>query len=284
MNRDRAKQISRTIRRIERGVTRLSVNELRVIVALERAIARLERHKELAEHLVFKGGFVMLKIYDSERFTRDGDALAVGIDKEELKTLISQALEEDLDDGMWFGDVHVDDLEEQGQYGSYRFDFAFQIGEPDLKKVHKLSRIHIDVGFSDKLPARPADSTMPSLLEYESPVSWKVYPIEYIFAEKLETLYDRGSASSRAKDIYDLVYLIPLCKDEEKLIEAIRQTFRNRSTELPPSLVKRAQEFDRVMLIAAWPGVQVMDEKVEFDETWEALLKHLTKLDGLLHD
>lgn len=283
MNRERAKQISRTIRRIEKGDPRLSVNELRIIVALERAIARIERHKELAEHLVFKGGFVMLKIYDSERFTRDGDALAVGIDKERLKALIGQAIEEDLDDGMWFGDLHVDDLEEQGQYGSYRFDFAFQIGPPDSKKIHKLSRIHIDVGFSDRLPARPAASTMPSLLDYESPVSWKVYPIEYIFAEKLETLYDRGSASSRAKDIYDLVYLIPLCKDQKKVIEAIRQTFANRSTEIPASLVEKAREFDRAMLTAAWPGVQVMDEKTSFDDTWSALMKHLSVLDGLTH-
>lgn len=254
MNKERAKQIAKTIRRINREDPRLSINELRIIVALERAIARLEHHKALAEHLVFKGGFVMLKIYDSERFTRDGDALAVGIDKEELKVLIGQAIEEDLDDGMWFGDLHVDDLEEQSQYGSYRFDFAFQIGQPDSKKIHKLSRIHIDVGFSDRLSARPAASTMPSLLEYESPISWKVYPIEYIFAETLETLetlYDRGSASSRAKDIYDLVYLMPLCKDQNKVIEAIRQTFANRSTEIPASFLETAREFDRTILATA---------------------------------
>ncbi len=283
MNKERAKQISRTIRRIEKEDPRLSINELRVIVALERAIARLERNEELAEHLVFKGGFVMLKIYDSDRFTRDGDALAVGIDKEKLNALIGNALEEDLDDGMWFGDLKVDDLEEQGEYGSYRFDFAFQIGQPDLKKIHKLSRVHIDVGFSDRLRASPSASTMPSLLEYESPVSWKVYPIEYIFAEKLETLFDRGSASSRAKDIYDLVYLIPLCNDEKKVAEAIRQTFVNRSTELPPSLAERAKEFDRALLEASWPGVRVMDEKADFDETWGTLLKHLTTLDKMLH-
>lgn len=283
MNTKRAKQINRTIRNIAREDSRLSVNELRVIVAIERAIARLERHKELAEHLIFKGGFVMFKIFDSNRFTRDGDALAVSIDKEKLKDLVCSALEEDIGDGMWFGDVHADDLEEQGRYGSYRFDFAFQIGDPDPKKHHKLSRIHIDVGFSDKLPAKPSNSTMPSLLNHETPVSWKVYPVEYIFAEKLETLYDRGSASSRAKDIYDLVYLIPMCKDRKKVVEAVRNTFANRSTELPPSLVKRALEFDKTTLMAAWPGVKLMDEKVEFDETWNELLKHLAELDSLLH-
>lgn len=284
MNRERAKQISRALKRIERDDPRLSHNELRVIIALERAIARLERHKELAEHLVFKGGFVMFKVFDSVRFTRDGDALAVGIDKEKLKTLMSHALQEDIGDGMWFGDVRVVDLEEQGKYGSYRFDVAFQIGEPDVKKIQKLSRIHIDVGFSDRLPPRPFDSTMPSLLEHEPPITWKIYPVEYIYAEKLETLYARGSANSRAKDIYDLVYLIPACKDEKKLIAAIRQTFSNRATGLPASLVKRAEEFDKTIQKAAWPGVSVMAEKTDFEETWNDLLKHLASLNALLHE
>jgi len=42
--------------------------------------------------------------------------------------------EVDLNDGMWFGDIQVSDLEDQGRYGAYRFDCAFQIGEPDLKR------------------------------------------------------------------------------------------------------------------------------------------------------
>lgn len=39
----------------------LSHNDLRVLIALERAVARIESHPKLSEHLIFKGGFVLLK-------------------------------------------------------------------------------------------------------------------------------------------------------------------------------------------------------------------------------
>lgn len=248
-------------------------------MALERAIARLERHPELAEHLVFKGGFVLLKMFESTRFTRDADALATGISKEVLKKLVSESLANDLKDGLWFGNLQVQEIPEQDKYGAYRFDCAFQIGEPELNKVHKLSRVHIDVGFSDKLPVKPELETMPSVLKHEEPVSWKVYPIEFMVAEKLETLFDRGSANSRAKDIYDLVYLFPKCKDEAKLSQAISSTFDNRHAPLPDSFVAAAQAFDKTILASSWPSVKLVDEKMGFEEAWDALLGHLGELD-----
>ncbi|QQR81001.1 MAG: nucleotidyl transferase AbiEii/AbiGii toxin family protein [Deltaproteobacteria bacterium] len=251
---------------------RFNINELRVIVGLERAIARLSQHKNLAEHLIFKGGFVLLKSYESLRFTRDADALAVSISKEKLKDLVSAALKSDLEDGLWFGDVQVKELTEQGEYGAYRFDAAFQIGEPNLKKLSNLSRIHIDVGFNDQLPTKPDDQIMPSILEHEEPVTWKVYPIEYIVAEKVQTLFGRGSANSRAKDVYDLVYLLPRCKDRVALISAIRKTFEHRQTPLPDSFAKEADLFDKTILSHGWPGVRILEEKMGFEEVWKALM------------
>ena len=88
MNPEKAKNLLRTIRALAQSNKRFNINEIRVIVALERAVARLQYHKELAEHLVFKGGFVLLKMFDSERFTRDADALAVSISKQKLKEMI----------------------------------------------------------------------------------------------------------------------------------------------------------------------------------------------------
>ncbi len=279
MNREKEKQILRSIKALVQKEPHLNANEVRIIVALERAIARLLRSKELSEHLIFKGGFVLLKTYKSLRFTRDGDALAVSIDKENFKNFVSQALAMDLDDGMWFGDIQISNLEDQGRYGAYRFDCAFHVGEPDLKKVHKLPRIHIDVGFSDRLPMKPPGQIMPSVLDHQPLVSWKVYPMEYIIAEKLETFYDRGSANSRAKDLYDLVYLIPRCSDKKKMTDAIKETFKNRKTPLPTSFVEKAEEFDQSILRSAWPGIKVFAEKLEFDKAWEALRKQLKDLD-----
>lgn len=276
MNNERAKEIQRALKALAKGDSRFSINETRVIVALERSIARLECHRDIAEHLVFKGGFVLLKMFDGHRFTRDADALAISIPKERIRALIPEALSVDLDDGLWFGDFQTLDIEEQGNYGAFRFDFAFQIGKPDFKKIHKLSRVHIDVGFSDRLPMKPGQDKMPSLLKGGKPVSWMIYPKEFIAAEKLETLFSRGSASSRAKDVCDLIDLLPQCRDKIKLMEAIEQTFKNRNTLKPTSWVKKAQGFDKTILTAAWPGVALqMEDQRTFKTAWNQFIELL---------
>jgi len=91
MNDERAKHIRRRLKQLSAEDSSYHINKLRVIVALERAIARIEQHKELSNHIIFKGGFVLLKIAGSQRFTRDADALAVNIDKERLKVSVYKA-------------------------------------------------------------------------------------------------------------------------------------------------------------------------------------------------
>lgn len=279
MNREKEKQITRSMKALAQKDPRLNINEVRVIVAIERAIARLSASSDLAGHIVFKGGFVLLKSYESSRFTRDADALAVAISKEKLSVLVLSALSVDLDDGFWFGNVQVQELTEQREYGAYRFDCAFQVGEPDLKKLHKLSRIHIDISFSDRLSSKPESQVMPSLLEHEDPVTWKTYPIEDIVAEKLQTLFHRGSANSRAKDVYDLTYLFSRENNRGLLIAAIKRTFEHRSTNLPRSFTEQAAQIDKTILSYGWPGVKILQDKPDFEAAWEMLMNHLRNLD-----
>lgn len=47
---------------------------------IERLVARLVANKNLSKHLVFKGGFVGLRVYNSERYTIDLDALLLKAD------------------------------------------------------------------------------------------------------------------------------------------------------------------------------------------------------------
>lgn len=271
MNLERANQIAKAIKDLAKNNGRFSLNELRIIVALERVTARLTASKGLADHLIFKGGFVLLKIHESTRFTRDTDALAVSVSKEKLSDLASKALATDLDDGLWFGDLHVEELTEQGEYGAYRFDCAFHIGKPDPRKIKNLSRIHIDIGFSDRLLEKPARQAMPSVLSNQEPVTWRVYPLEFIVAEKIQTLFDRGSANSRAKDVYDLNYLIPRCANQEALRAAIVQTFENRGTTLPASFEKDASQIDITLLSRSWRSVEIKN-KTDFGSIWKKLL------------
>lgn len=179
-----------------------------IVLGLERIVARLIHCKEIKD-LGLRGRFRFNEgPWERSLTTRDLDALGVGIDKDEVEKLVPLALDADIQDGFWFGDVQIKPLDEQGEYGALRFDCAFQIGDPQTDKLSKLSRLHFDVGFGDTIPTDIANTSTASLLQGESPISWKVYPPEFIFSEKLQTLVERASSNSRGKDVYDLALLL----------------------------------------------------------------------------
>jgi hypothetical protein len=98
-------------------------------------------------------------------------------------------------------------------------------------------KIHIDVGVGDVV--EPQHRKI-ELFQYrgkpffEDAVSLLVYPIESIFAEKLETVLSKGSKNSRMKDYHDLLLLVRTKKllEPKKLKEALTKTFENRGTSL----------------------------------------------------
>ncbi len=104
-------------------------------------------------------------------------------------------------------------------YRGFRFNFAFQIGNPpeSAVKVKKLSRVHLDVDFGDIIDPLPERQSAISIMPDGQSLSWLIYPLEFIYSEKLEALVDRSSASSRAKDIYDMSMLFSKLQGSQKL-------------------------------------------------------------------
>lgn len=275
-----ANAISAALKRLAKETDSSRLNDLRLIFALERAIARLQRHPRLADHLVFKGGFVLFKTTETERYTNDVDALAIKLARSSVVSMVTQALKVDLFDGMWFGEFESFDLKDQGPYGGYSIRCAFQIGDPPDKEsaLKKLSRLRIDIGFGDALTAVPPKEPMPSILPDSKPISWSVYPLEYIFAEKLEALFSRGAASSRAKDIYDMPLIFPKC-EVKQTVAAITSTFKIRETPLPASFRTTAEEMDTDVLRRSWGAVDFSKDGVDFDECWKKLVLCLGVVD-----
>ena len=276
----KARAVTEALKKIVKDLPGQSFNELRVVIALERAVARLENHPKLKAHLIFKGGFVLLKTIETHRFTRDVDALASEISKVDVPLYVLNALSQDLGDGVWFGDIQVKDLIDQGAYGGIRFDCAYQLGDPpqEIEKIKKLSRVHIDIGFGDELNEPARKDEMSSIISGFDPISWKVYPFETILAEKLETIYSRGSANSRAKDVYDLVLLLKHCENQQHLRDSIGATFKTRGTPIPNSFFESAKKLDLRQLRVSWPGIQLGHQE-SFDRYWQELLECLKELD-----
>jgi hypothetical protein len=119
--------------------------ELETVFLIERLVARLTADKKLATHLVFKGGFVGLKIYESPRYTIDLDALLVKSNIDETLELVKKQAELDLNDGVWFRFENQTDLTTQGEYGGIRHSYRAGIGEL-LKNLKKAQIIHFYFG------------------------------------------------------------------------------------------------------------------------------------------
>lgn len=276
-----AKKIRAKLNHLALHNSKRTINELRIIVALQRAIARIDQLPELSKHIVFKGGFVLLKTIETERFTRDLDVLARGLTKEEIPPLVKKALKIELNDGMWYGDPTVKTLTAQEPYGGWQFVVPFQIGAPPPANKggdKKLSRVCIDFGIGDKIPQDLKPIIMPSI-SHEDKIEWVVYPLEYIFAEKLEVLFSKGESNSRAKDIYDLGLLFSRINDVQELRSAIKGTFSHRITAIPESFYEAAQTITLNGLKAAWPSVDILGDKPTFEQAWAVLLDCLKAID-----
>jgi len=151
-----------------------------------------------------------------------------------------------------------------------------------MEKIKKLSRVHVDIGFGDELTESPRKDKMSSIISSFDPISWKVYPFETILAEKLETIFSRASANSRAKDVCDLVLLFKRCENQRQLRESIEATIETRGTSIPKSFFESAKKLDLGQLRVSWPGVQLGDRE-SFDKYWQGLLGCLKELDFLFN-
>lgn len=104
-----------------------------------------------------------------------------------------------------------------------------------LKFGNMKDRIQLDIGVGDIVESKKESL---ELYQYkgkpifEGAVSLQVYPIETIFAEKIDSIVSRADTNSRMKDYHDLILL---CREKNifnfsKLKREITQTFKNRKT------------------------------------------------------
>jgi predicted nucleotidyltransferase component of viral defense system len=243
---------------------------------IERLVQRFVADKKLASLLVFKGGFVGLRVYNSSRYTVDLDALLKKSNLEATLKLTREAAEADFDDGVWFRFENQMDLEAQGEYGGIRQTFRAGFGEVP-KKLLKAQTINFDLGIGD--PVSPVSSKIVTLLSNEE-LSWSVYPIETIIAEKLHALVARGDLNSRSKDVFDLVAFLPK-GNTAALQESLKKCFKYRETDLPGRLSDVVKELDTKTLERGWvSAVASIKNAPKFQDTFANLVSLLEQFDG----
>lgn len=182
-----------------------SFNEVWKLLILERFLARLSC-SEYSNQFIFKGGLLLSSYLLIGRETIDIDLLARRLNAE--KSHVEQIMREicllHRHDGFQMQFINLEDLDHQHMnYPGFQVRVAVQYGVMS-------DTFYVDIGVGDAVD--PVSLTWPSFIYKDKPlfdglISLEVYPVETIFAEKLETIISRGAANSRMKDYHDLLLL-----------------------------------------------------------------------------
>ena len=244
---------------------------------LERVASRLASNLDLAKHVVFKGGYVGLKVHRSPRYTIDLDALAIGLTLDKVARSAKAAIEDTVfDDGVWFVFEELVDLKTQGEYGGSRLVFRAGIGEP-IENVKKAQIINVDFAIGDSIIPAPIQTETPFILGNGS-LTWTVYPPETTVSEKLHAMITLGDANSRSKDLFDINFLLPKCN--AKLLQmALVNTFKSQEDDPPKDLISQIKKIDTTVLRRGWRrAIGGLAEEHNFDETFAQMIKKLEEI------
>ena len=200
-------------------------------LVLERFLLRLSKSPH-EDKFIFKGGMLLAKYMALGRETTDLDFLLqkVQAQKERLEQLVNEIIAVPVEDGFVFQNPIVSELLHlDAQYPMYRVSISAELGQTK-------TRFAIDIGVGDAVKDQPLSIQLTKTPQgpiFEENISLRVYPIEYIFAEKLETACTRGPLNSRMKDYHDLWLMIEIegALDEDKLKKALKNTFDTRGTK-----------------------------------------------------
>ncbi len=195
---------------------------------MERFLERISLSK-YKNNFVLKGGILISSMVGVDfRMTKDMDLTIKNLPLNEI--FIKNALEEiskiKIDDGTIFKILDVLSIREEFEYSGFRARLKCQLDR--TKNI-----IQIDITTGDVITPSEVVYSYDLLIEKRK-IDITCYPIETIFAEKIESILSKNITTTRMKDFYDCYMLGKLyLKDLNKnnLILALKNTTKVRKTE-----------------------------------------------------
>jgi len=149
--------------------------------------------------------------------------------------------------------------------------------EVTFVKINLAQKIHFDLGIGDVVIPSPIKMRTPELIS-DGKLSWSVYPMETIIAEKIHALVDRDEYNSRSKDIFDIAYYLPQA-DLTILTKVIESCFELRQTIMPDNLSEHIKNIDTSILKKGWNNaVSTLYNPPKFDDSYSLIIKLLAQV------
>ncbi len=201
-------------------------------VIAERFLVRL-CSSPYGSHFVLKGGTLLAKHLRLGRETQDLDFAVqrLGNEIHALQKVFDEIVSIQVVDGFTFVNPRVVPLDHfHMKYVGAQVRIGVHFGKAQFP-------LFIDLGFGDVVAVQEKNIILSANSKgplFESSLSLQCYPLEFVFAEKLETVIHRGAENSRMKDYHDLLTLVRAehVLDGVESERAIRAVFWHRKTRL----------------------------------------------------
>ena len=243
---------------------------------LERLVVRIISSKKLQDNIIFKGGYVGLRVHDSGRYTTDLDAIIASSKARDILMEIRSEVEKTSYDAVWFRFEKTSDIGTQDKFGGIRQSYRAGIGKIP-NDTRRSQKIDLDLSIGDPVIPPPLDVTTAELIG-DGELGWRVYPLELMVAEKIHALVDRGNYNSRSKDVFDLHQFLPKSKIRN-LQQAINSCFKHRQTEMPRNLAKHITNINTAWLKQGWTSaVSTVKNPPSFEQAYQTVISELRRM------
>lgn len=194
-------------------------------------------------------------IGEDMRTTKDMDAIlkSIPLDKENIISIMTEILNIEVNDNVSFEIIDIKDIRKEDEYGGFKINV---VGYLEKLRVN----MFIEFTTGDKITPKEIEFNYNCIFE-NNKIPILAYTIETVISEKFETIISRNVATTRLKDFYDLGILL---HDEYKnynktiLVDAIKNTFKKRDTNLDIDEIKRTIELIKTdsVLKKSWSNYQ----------------------------
>ena len=205
----------------------IHAQEVLQIFMFERIIERLSV-SPYKDRFILKGGLLISAILGvAERTTMDMDTTVKGLpmDEQSIRKVISEILDQTVDDGIGFQLLDLTPIREDDEYENFRASVQATYGKMKIP-------MKIDITTGDEITPKEIQFSYPFLFD-DRRVMVKAYTQETILAEKYETIIRRYVGNSRARDFYDLHLLYRLYRENADWTLLKPNPFRSRRPSEP---------------------------------------------------
>ena len=226
------------------------------------------------ENFMLKGG--MLLTYSlgvQNRATQDIDFLVKGfpLESAEMKKVLEEIMGDNKQSDIWFElNSTVEEIRAEDEYGGLRFHIIGHLANIRIP-------FSVDIATGDPIYPFPRVEKYSTILGDN--IELKMYPLESVLSEKLQTVLARAENNSRSKDFYD-IYAILKNKLEAINIKELKipvsKTFSYRKTEVSKDEAKAIISHINKdsLIIERWIRYQKKNpyaNGIEFSEITESL-------------